>query len=203
MEQTVAIEANVFRAVAVCASDEETRYYLKGVALQVVGREGRIVATDGHRLMVHSFEANCGNIDIIIPSESIKRAFTRWPKGETLVLIRGSGRDWKIGDVSFAPIDGTFPDWTRVMPSAEMKGLGQLAHFNHNYVGDFGKIGKLLGQQPIINHFGDSPALITFGDRDDILGLLMPMRNHHPRNSVDLRVVVDGLKKVVDRSAAA
>jgi len=204
MTDHVAIDVGAFRAVAIAASSEETRYYLRGVSLQVIGGKGRIAATDGHRLMVHTFETHYdGEIDIIVPIEAVKKCFTGWPRTLVMVPIEGSGRDWKIGDVAFTPVDGTFPDWTRVMPRLDDGIFGTTAHFNHAYIGDLAKMQKLIGEPAKINHCGTSPALITFGDRDDILGLLMPMRETHPRTSTDLRLLIDSVCKMPARTANA
>jgi hypothetical protein len=62
---------------------------------------------------------------------------------------------------------------------------------------------KLIGEPAKINHCGTSPSLITFGDRDDILGLLMPMRETHPRTSTDLRLLIDSVCKMPARNANA
>ena len=93
MTDHVTINVDAFRAVALCASSEETRYYLRGVSLQVAGGKARIAATDGHRLMVHTFETQYdGEIDIIVPIEAVKKCFTGWPRTLVMVLIDGSGR---------------------------------------------------------------------------------------------------------------
>jgi len=190
MTDHVAIDAGVFRGVAVCASGEETRYYLRGVALQVSEGQGRIVATDGHRMMIHCFESHySGQVDIIIPIEAIKRAFTGWKRTWQFIQIEGRDRYWKIGDVAFKPIDGTFPQWNRVFPKMDDGSAGRLAHFNHSYVGDLAKIGKLVGTDAVINHFGDNPAVITFGERDDVFGVLMPLREE-ARSTADLRIMI-------------
>jgi len=203
MTDHVAIDAGVFRGVAVCVSSEGTRYYLRGVALQVSEGQGRIVATDGHRMMIHCFETHySGQVDIIIPIEAIKRAFTGWKKAWERILIEGRDRDWKIGDVAFQPIDGTFPDWTRVFPKMDDGSAGQLAHFNHSYIGDLAKIGKLVGIQPTINHFGNNPAVITFGERDDVFGILMP-RREEARSTADLRIMLEQAPLPAPRDNAA
>lgn len=196
MTDHVAIDVDAFRAVALCASSEETRYYLRGVSLQVIGGKARIAATDGHRLMAYTFETHySGEIDIIIPTETIKKCFTGWPRTLAMVLIEGSGRDWKMGDVAFTPVDGTFPDWSRVMPDLSSGEAGTTAHFNHKYIGELAKAEKFLGMTATIHHNGNSPALITFGERDDLLMLLMPKRKDMvgTRTTTDLRLLIDSV----------
>lgn len=199
----ITIDAGMFRAVALCASSEETRYYLRGVALQVRDGQARIVATDGHRLMIHSFETHFpGDVGIIIPIEAIKRAFTGWKKAWERILVQGSGRDWKIGDVAFAPIDGTFPDYSRVFPNMSDGSAGVVAQFNPAYIGDMGKAGKFFGERPTIHHFGESPALVTFGDRGDVLGLIMPLRGA-PRTTADLKMLIEASLPLPAKQEAA
>jgi len=82
--------------------------------------------------------------------------------------------DYVGTSVIFAPIDGTFPDWRRIIPKETD---GKPAQFNPAYVGDFAKVTKALGQgQTAFAYNGDGPALVTFGDDIDGFGVLMPMR---------------------------
>ena len=108
-------------------STEETRYYLNGIHMHVVDGDLRAVATDGHRLaMVKAAAPNGseGMPGIIIPRKTV---------GEILKLCDGDG-DATVNlsatkiivsamDVTITSklIDGTFPDYERVIPRGNNK----------------------------------------------------------------------------------
>lgn len=113
-------------------STEETRYYLNGIYLHVAG-EGedaklRAVATDGHRLAMAEVPAPDGSHGmpgVILPRKTV---------GEVQRLLEGSEAEVSI-ELSDAKIritiegivltskliDGTFPDYERVIPEGNDK----------------------------------------------------------------------------------
>ena len=179
------MELNIrfLKAAALAVSKEQTRYYLTGVAVQVGPRGAYIVATDGHRALAFRQSGDdLPEINIIIPADII--AGIKPPKGVDIVyLTKESESRWRIdycgASISFAPIDGTFPDWRRIVPKETS---GETSQFNPAYVGDFAKIAKALGRgEPCVKmaHNGQGPALVTFGDDIDGFGLLMPTRANY------------------------
>jgi DNA polymerase III subunit beta len=111
-------------------STEETRYYLNGVHLHDAG-EGLLaaVATDGHRLArIHLPlpEGAAGMPAIIIPRKAISEIGRLVAKGgDTLVEIDLSATKIRLvmDGMRFTSklIDGTFPDYQRVIPAANDK----------------------------------------------------------------------------------
>ena len=121
-------------------STEETRYYLNGIYLHVVtvGKTPmlRAVATDGHRLAQAQVDAPGGSekmAGVIVPRKAV---------GEIQKLVEGSESDIGVevsdtkirvtipassagGDVVLTSklIDGTFPDYVRVIPQNNEKVL--------------------------------------------------------------------------------
>ena len=117
-------------------STEETRYYLNGIYLHTVEAEGdlslRAVATDGHRLARAEVKAPSGSEGmpgIIVPRKTV---------GEVQKLLGDCGDDdtvavelsdakirFTIGAVVMTSklIDGTFPDYQRVIPQNNDKAL--------------------------------------------------------------------------------
>lgn len=182
------IPTDVLRAALVCVSTEETRYYLRGVNVQPDADDIVLVSTDGHRF----FCGRCppppaGAITpaapFIVPTDAIKKALTGY-KGLAIYLER-AGDVWTLGDVTFKPVDGTFPDWRRVAPTQKTisEDLGKIAQFNPAYVADMGKVAKAVAPTtrgavalPIIHHMGSGPSVVTFPGREDLFALLMPMR---------------------------
>jgi hypothetical protein len=70
-------------------------------------------------------------------------------------------------------MDDKYPDWRKVVP---LTVSGEVAQFNAEYVGAFGKVHKLLGSKysPVIRHNGDSAARVVL--TGDAVGVIMPMR---------------------------
>ena len=113
-------------------STEETRYYLNGIFLHVADDELKAAATDGHRLARYTLakpDGADGMPDVIIPRKCI---------GELRKLLEESLDTNVLIDLSAAKvrftfggengvvltsklIDGTFPDYTRVIPTGNDK----------------------------------------------------------------------------------
>jgi len=181
------VPTDVLRSALVCVSSEETRYYLRGVHVEPDADDVVLVSTDGHRLF-------CGRCPLppagavtpakpfIIPTDAVKKALTGY-KGLGIQIQR-TGDVWTLGDVTFKPVDGTFPEWRRVVPSQKTisEDLGKLAQFNPTYLADMGKVAKAVAPgprstlNPVIHHMGSNPAMVTFPGREDLFCLVMPMR---------------------------
>ena len=175
------LNIRLLKAAALAASKEETRYYLKGVSVQAGPRGLYLIATDGHRALAFRQSGDAlPEVNIIIPADIIAGIKLNKHIDEA-TLTRESDTHWRIDycgtAVTFAPIDGTFPDWRRIV-SKETSGA--LAQFDPAYIGDFAKVAKVLGSNARAGvrmaHNGDGPALVTFGDDIDGFGLLMPTR---------------------------
>lgn len=199
-----------FIDAALCAvSKEETRYYLKGVFIDA---RGFIAATNGHM----AFAARCNDAfklqdvrpehcadalaGVIVPSDALAQAVKAAGRGkpDTYVFERDAGGLWWVlygnARVHFAPIDGSFPDWTRIVPTAP--DTLTPAHYQPQYINALGNMAKALrdGKKDAATQFrihqaGEGPALVTFPrqvdsikdtpePRTDCLAVLMPMRTH-------------------------
>lgn len=167
MSFTITIPTDLLKAAAVCASTDQHRYYLNGV---FVDPHGYLVSTDGHRLFCAQIDLDTAHpVGTIIPNDAIKKALTGFK--DVIITLTPN----RLGDTLYTPVDGTFPDWRRVVPTDVS---GAIAQFDPAYVGDFGKVAKILGDKkgaPRIWHNGDSPAGIEF-TREGCFGVLMPMR---------------------------
>lgn len=117
---------------AYAMSTEETRYYLNGIYLHSAGAAGgevlRAVATDGHRLARVEVTLPAGALGmpgIIIPRKTIQELRKLIEGGEGDVQISLSESKIRFvynGAVLVSKlIDGTFPDYERVIPSANEK----------------------------------------------------------------------------------
>jgi len=114
-------------------STEETRYYLNGVYLHVLaGPDGvhriRGVATDGHRLGLASLPAPAGSEGmpgVIVPRKTVGELLRLADDSVETVSIEVSRSKLRarFGNVVLVTklIDGTFPDYERVIPRGNDK----------------------------------------------------------------------------------
>lgn len=115
-------------------STEETRYYLNGIYLHTVESDGhamlRAVATDGHRLARVEIPAPSGSAGmpgVIVPRKAVAevmKLIDESPGDVTLALSPTKIR-FTIGNAILTSklIDGTFPDYGRVIPAGNDKAL--------------------------------------------------------------------------------
>lgn len=197
----VSLPVDILKAALVCCSTEETRYYLNGVCITP---SGHIVSTDGHRLFAGRYADTPVEGEIIIPLAAVKKALTGY-KGNDITLTdsRKAGGSCTLGDITFTPVDGTFPDWKRILPTGEgIEYTPRADHpednpgrvqFNPVYYGDLAKISKLLtGGTNIHVHVWTAtmPAGVSFAGRDDAFCVLMPARTNHGAWAETLNAVV-------------
>jgi DNA polymerase-3 subunit beta len=108
-------------------STEETRYYLNGIYLHGTQSSGtqvlRAVATDGHRLARVELDAPDGATDmpgIIVPRKTVQELHRLLESGGDIVKVGVSQAKvrFEIGSVTLTSklIDGTFPEYSRVIP---------------------------------------------------------------------------------------
>jgi len=104
-------------------SSEETRYYLMGIFLHVIDDQLRAAATDGHRLArvtVAKPDGADGMPDVIIPRKAIAELYRLLEELEGTVEISLSPTKVRFGlgsaVLTSKLIDGTFPDYNRVIP---------------------------------------------------------------------------------------
>jgi DNA polymerase-3 subunit beta len=109
-------------------STEETRYYLMGIFLHVVDDQLRAAATDGHRLArvtVARPDGAEGMPDVIVPRKAVAELYRLLEELEGTVEISLSPTKIRFGlgsaILTSKLIDGTFPDYNRVIPTANDK----------------------------------------------------------------------------------
>jgi DNA polymerase-3 subunit beta len=109
-------------------SSEETRYYLMGIFLHVIDDQLRAAATDGHRLAritIGKPDGADGMPDVIIPRKAIAELYRLLEEVEGTVEISLSATKVRFGlgsaILTSKLIDGTFPDYNRVIPTANDK----------------------------------------------------------------------------------
>ncbi|MGE8453649.1 MAG: DNA polymerase III subunit beta, partial [Pseudomonadales bacterium] len=104
-------------------AQQDVRYYLNGMLLEVQSGLLRAVATDGHRLAMCSMEATIqqdGKHQVIVPRKGIlelARLLTEQDAEVSIVLGQHHIRA-NTGEFTFTSklVDGKFPDYERVLP---------------------------------------------------------------------------------------
>ncbi|WP_412552663.1 DNA polymerase III subunit beta [Shimia sp. MIT1388] len=115
-------------------STEETRYYLNGVYMHVAdGEDGkalRAVATDGHRLARIDTDLPSGATDmpgVIVPRKTVGELRKLLDDDDMEIAVSVSETKVRFATPNITltskVIDGTFPDYTRVIPQGNTRKL--------------------------------------------------------------------------------
>jgi DNA polymerase-3 subunit beta len=109
-------------------SSEETRYYLMGIFLHVADDMLKAAATDGHRLArvtVPKPDGADGMPDVIVPKKCVLelRKLLDEVEGTVEVTLSATKIRFVLGHAVLTSklIDGSFPDYNRVIPTANDK----------------------------------------------------------------------------------
>lgn len=104
-------------------AQQDVRYYLNGLLLEVAPDYIRVVATDGHRLALHTEKMSVGVVQkhqVIVPRKGVLELARLLAEGEEEVsLVIGSNHiRIKTQNYTFTSklVDGKFPDYDRVLP---------------------------------------------------------------------------------------
>lgn len=111
--------AALFAPLSFAISTEETRYYLNGIYMVGAAKTLTAVATDGHRLARHVL-GGVGKFDgVIVPRKMVGLV----PKGSVSVSLSSTKIRLTSGEtvITSKLIDGTFPDYERVIPTGNDK----------------------------------------------------------------------------------
>ena len=115
-------------------STEETRYYLNGVYMHIADAGGgqvlRCVATDGHRLARIDADMPAGAEGlpgVIVPRKTVGELRKLLDNDEAEIAVSVSETKIRFAapgiTLTSKVIDGTFPDYTRVIPSGNTRSL--------------------------------------------------------------------------------
>ncbi len=113
-------------------STEETRYYLNGIFIHVTDDELRAAATDGHRLARYTIarpDGAEGMPDVIVPRKCVaelRKLLEESLDTNVLIDLSASKIRFTLGGengvvLTSKLIDGTFPDYSRVIPTGNDK----------------------------------------------------------------------------------
>ena len=179
------VNADMFARAYKAASTESTRYYLGGVRLErhPSGVGVLMIATDGHLLAC--FYDRDGTIEgdaiVKVPAHILKACAKPLKSGKprTLMFEDGAAEIYGGADILTAKgclIDGSFPDWRRVIPkpSAMDKCAGVFDQTVLTRLGAILSTGKMQALIIRGESAGD-PHLVT-GSHPSAFGVAMPVR---------------------------
>jgi DNA polymerase-3 subunit beta len=176
------ISADTIKALLVIAGKNDIRHNINSVCIDVRASDAVAVGCDGHKLLALPLTAT-DDAPALVPGQYIIRrealegvkavlkrpiTVTIDPTTRTATIDNGSNF------LTHSPfMDDKYPDWRKVVP---LTVSGEVAQFNAEYVGTFGKVHKLLGGKysPSIRHNGDAAARVILPG--DAVGVIMPMR---------------------------
>ncbi len=180
MNIMITFNAKTLAAVAIAQSTESCRYYLCGVYFA----GNKAVATDGHLMSVATQEDADNGAGSIFPVS--KKAITAMKKrnaenvtieNNLLTVFTDDGEVLHIEPCR--EIDGTFPDWQRVVPNE----TGEACHAAINYplverIAQTAKVLNGTGNSPISlkGADGSSPHVVKYHNNSAIFSVVMPIR---------------------------
>jgi DNA polymerase-3 subunit beta len=128
--ETLQIPEAVFKRLidktAFAMAQQDVRYYLNGLLLEVRPNYVRAVATDGHRLALCDAKLQTKidtDLQVILPRKAVIELGRLLDDNDadTAIEVSNSHIRVQIGNANFTSklIDGRFPDYERVMPNGE------------------------------------------------------------------------------------
>lgn len=111
--------ARLLNLTAFAMSTEQTRYYLNGVYLHNDGGNIRAVSTDGHRLAKAVSNIEDKIPGVIIPTKTVNLLRSLLTDGNAKLSVSDTKIKVDVGHSVIVSkiIDGTFPDYSRIIPS--------------------------------------------------------------------------------------
>lgn len=109
-----------------CMAQQDVRYYLNGILLEVTSENLRAIATDGHRMALsevaleHRSEAER---QVIVPRKGVLELTRFLDDSDDMVEVKGGTNHIRVvrKDLTFTSklIDGRFPDYHKVIPQGQ------------------------------------------------------------------------------------
>ncbi len=106
-------------------AQQDVRYYLNGLLLEISADSVKAITTDGHRLSFSEAKTEAGveNRQAIIPRKGVSELIRLLDVGtpDVEVAMTDNHIQFQMGSLRFTSklIDGRFPDYNRVIPSGE------------------------------------------------------------------------------------
>ena len=114
---------SLFDKTAFAMAQQDVRYYLNGILMEITAGKVKLVATDGHRLALSEIDMETGveaDKQIIIPRKAVLELSRLLESGDNPASCELSQNHLRVetGSLVFTTklIDGKFPDYQRVIP---------------------------------------------------------------------------------------
>jgi DNA polymerase-3 subunit beta len=118
----------VIERTAFCMAQQDVRYYLNGLYMEIQGRHVRGVATDGHRMAItetNALSEDAAAAQVILPRKGVQEISRLLTEGEAPISLQIGVNHVRLSVGSLVLtsklIDGKFPDYTKVIPSNQSK----------------------------------------------------------------------------------
>jgi hypothetical protein len=178
----VQLNVKYIRSLRHLMAHNDVRYYLKGVFVKCSERGKFYVATNGHILGAYfepwANDEEAVELELIVPGDVVKAAKPSRHLDHGFLQSREDGRfEINTGDTihTFTPIDGKFPDWSRIIPREVSC---KPAHFDYDYLADFNSCARDgYGAKYSVEVYpnGNAAALVKNGN-PQFVGAIMPLR---------------------------
>ncbi|MGH8539279.1 MAG: DNA polymerase III subunit beta [Stenotrophobium sp.] len=116
---------NLIERTQFAMAQQDVRYYLNGMLLEVKPGRVRAVATDGHRLALSELETETGftePVQIIVPRKAVMELVRQLDAGEQEVQLKIAMGQLQVDldqvRLTTKLVDGRFPDYERVIPES-------------------------------------------------------------------------------------
>lgn len=168
-------------AVALAASTDDTRFYLKGVHIEPHPKKTGVIltATNGHILISAYRDTGAAEsfAPVIVPSDLINRVKAVRKISDLTLTVTPTEVSILYAGATYAapPVDGSFPDWRRIVPR---NCDGTPAQYDSKHLAAMTKAKALLTGRKLsaaIAYNGEAPTLVDLG-ADDAFGVIMPLR---------------------------
>jgi len=187
----IALSKSQIRAVLRFAAKNDIRYYLNGINVECHRTVAYLTATNGHFLGICRVERDsedCGTGSFILPREVLEKIKPTGKWAADLVTVTVDGDRFTIADAIAgtetrgAVVEGTFPDWRRVIPD---KVSGESAQYSAEYLALMAKAAGDLGYKGggngyTIGQNGQASAIVEFTTSPHFLAVIMPVRDEAP-----------------------
>lgn len=115
--------ATLLHRTAFAMAQQDVRYYLNGMLLEIDDHQLRVVATDGHRLAMNQTQIDMTQshrLQVIIPYKAVMELMRLLKDADKTVTVQVSHHHLRIfcEDFIFTTklVEGRFPDYQRVIP---------------------------------------------------------------------------------------
>ncbi len=131
LEIPQAVLKRLIERTSFAMAQQDVRYYLNGMLLELKAGRLRMVATDGHRLALCTAgdAVSVGDASVIVPRKGILELSRLLDADDTLRLVIGSNHIRAVNkQFTFTSklVDGKFPEYERVLPkSADKTVIGE------------------------------------------------------------------------------